>query len=137
MHSISGDQLTREMYQREVEGWEIFKRKDKKAYAAGYADDAVGFDLTGKLKDKTAAVNDIDAATVTDYEITDFQASSLAPDVALEHYLVRVAGEAAGKKFDLKMFVGAVFVRRDGRWLLRYFHNNAVDGPATLPQAPR
>jgi ketosteroid isomerase-like protein len=125
--TVDNDSLTAELYAREKAAWEIFLRKDKTAYAEGYAEDAIGFDLTGKLKDKSAAVDDINAAdTWTGYEIRDFAAESIAPGVALVHYFATVAGIVAGQPFEVRMFIGAIFVQRDGRWLLRYFQNTAT-----------
>ena len=122
------DPLTVELYQRELQGWETFMRKDKQAYAEGYAEDAIGFDISGeRVKDKAAAVNDINAADVWSfYEITDFKAALIAPDVALMHYFARVGGIKADQPFEVKIFIGALLVRRDGRWLLRYFQNTAA-----------
>jgi uncharacterized protein (TIGR02246 family) len=122
------DPLTAELYRREVEAWEIFKRKDKEAYARGIADDAIGCDLSGeRLKDKAATVNDINAVDVwTHYEIRDFKAEALAPDVALVHYFANVSGITAGQQFTVKIFIREVFVRRDGQWLVRYYQNTAA-----------
>lgn len=118
------DQLTAELYQREVAGWENFRRKDKLAYADAIADDAAGFDLTGTgLKNKLAVVNDVDLAEVTHYEMHDFQAHRITEDVALVHFFAKFSGEAAGRPFEIKMYIGEVFVRRQGRWLLRWFQN--------------
>jgi ketosteroid isomerase-like protein len=102
------DPLTAELYRREVEAWEIFKRKDNQAYAQGIADDAIGFDLSGeRVKDKAATVNDINAADVwTHYEIRDFKAESIAPDVALVHYLATVGGITAGGRSKLRYSSG-------------------------------
>ena len=126
-HSMN-DPLTAELYQREIQGWEIFKRKDKQADAELYADDAIGFDLSGeRVKNKAAAVDDINAADVwTYYEIADFKAEQIVPDMALVHYFARVGGITAGQPFEIKMFIGEVLVRRGERWLLRYFQNTAA-----------
>lgn len=124
---MNKNDLKDELYAREKAGWETFLRKDKAAYAEGYAEDAVGFDLTGKLKDKAAAVNDINSADKwTHYEMRDFAADLIAPGVALVHYSAAVAGVKDGRSFDVKFVLGAVFVQRDGRWLLRYFQNTTA-----------
>jgi ketosteroid isomerase-like protein len=129
---FSDDQLTAEFYQREVEGWENFRRKDKRAYADAIADDAAGYDLTGTgLKDKAAAVSDIDFATVTHYEMHDFQAHRISDEVALVHFFARFSGTVTGQPFEIEMFIGEVFVRRQGRWLLRWFQNTPAAAPGS------
>ena len=126
------DQLTAELYQRELAGWENFRRKDKLAYADAIADDAAGFDLTGTgLKDKTAVVNDVDLANVSHYEMHNFQAERISEDVALVHFFAKFSGDAAGRPFEIKMYIGEVFVRRDGCWLLRWFQNTPAE-PVTV-----
>jgi ketosteroid isomerase-like protein len=123
----SDDQLTAELYQREVQAWENFRRKDKRAYADAIADDAAGFDLTGSgLKHKLAVVNDVDLADVTHYEMHDYHAERISDDVALVHFFARFSGHAGGQPFEVKMFIGEIFVRREGRWLLRWFQNTAA-----------
>ena len=123
----SDDQLTAELYQREVEAWENFCRKDKLAYADAIADDAAGYDLTGTgLKDKTAVVSDVDLASITHYEMHDYRAQRISDDVALVHFFARFSGTANGQPFAIEMFIGEVFVRRQGRWLLRWFQNTAA-----------
>ena len=98
--------------------------RDKHAYADAIADDAAGFDLTGTgLKNKLAVVNDVDLANVTHYEMHDYQAHRIGDDVALVHFFAKFSGEAAGSPFEIKMYIGEVFVRRQGRWLLRWFQN--------------
>jgi ketosteroid isomerase-like protein len=120
----SDDQLTAELYQREVQAWENFRRKDKRAYADAIADDAAGFDLTGAgLKDKAAVVGDVDFADVTQYEMRDYQAHRISDDVALVHFFAKFSGTVSGQPFEIKMYIGEVFVRRQGRWLLRWFQN--------------
>ena len=120
----SDDQLTAELYQRELEGWENFKRKDKLAYAAAIADDAAGFDLTGVgLKNKAAVVGDVELADVTHYEMRDFKAERIADDVALVHFFASFSGIAGGQPFEISMFIGEVLVRREDRWLVRWFQN--------------
>jgi ketosteroid isomerase-like protein len=124
----SDDQLTAELYRREVEAWENFRRKDKRAYADAIADDAAGYDLTGTgLKDKAAVVNDVDLADVTHYEMHDYQAHRISDDVALVHFLAKFSGNAGGQPFEIAMYIGEVFVRREDRWMLRWFQNT----PAT------
>jgi len=123
----SDDPLAAELHRREVEGWENFRRKDKRAYADAIADDAAGFDLTGTgLKDKAAVVGDVDLATVTHYEMHDFQAHRISNGVALVHFLARFSGSADERPFEVVMYIGEVFVRRQGRWLLRWFQNTAA-----------
>ena len=127
--SSSGDRLTTELYQRELQGWENFKRKDKLAYAAAIADDAAGFDLTGVgLKHKAAIVADVDLADVTHYEMRDFKAERITDDVALVHFFASFSGTAEGQPIEVKMFIGEVLVKREGRWLVRWFQNSPV-GP--------
>ena len=121
------DPLTTELYRREIEAWEIFKRKDKQAYAEGIAEDVVGLDLSGQRKDKAATVNDINSADAwTDYEIRDFKAELIIPDVALIHYFATVSGLSAGQPFEVKFSIGEVMVRRGGQWLVRYYQNTAA-----------
>ena len=123
----SDDQLTAELYRREVEAWENFCRKDRLAYADAIADDAAGYDLTGTgLKDKAAVVRDIDFADVTHYGMHDYQAHRISDDVALVHFFAQFSGTTGGQPFQIKMFIGEVFVRREGRWLLRWFQNTAA-----------
>lgn len=120
----SDDPLTSELYRRELEGWENFRNKDKRAYAESIADDCTGFDLTGVgLKNKAAAVADVDLADVTHYDMRDFQAELIADNVALVHFFAHFTGTAAGEPFDISMFIGEVMVRRNGRWLVRWFQN--------------
>lgn len=127
---VKTNDVTAEFYAREKAAWEIFLRKDKAAYAEGYAEDAVGFDLSGKLQDKTAAVNSINAVDEwTHHEMRDFAADVIAPGVALVHYYATVGGVANGQPFEVRFAIGAVFIHRDGRWLLRYFQNTATAQP--------
>jgi len=123
------DPLTAELYQREIDAWENFTRKDKRAYAAAIADDVAGFDLTGTgLKDKLAVVNDVDLADVTHYEMSDFNAERISDDIALVHFFAAFSGTAAGQPIDVKMFIGELLVKREGRWLVRWFQNSPA-GP--------
>jgi len=127
------DPLTTELYRRELQGWENFRRKDKIAYAAAIADDAAGFDLTGVgLKDKAAAVADLDLADITHYEMRDFKAERIADDVALVHFFAHFTGTTAGQPFDISMFIGEVMVRRNGRWLVRWFQNTPAARSASF-----
>lgn len=121
------DLLTAELYRREIAAWEVFQRKDKQAYAGGIAEDVIGFDLTGQRKGKAATVNDVDAAEAwTHYEVHDFRAETLAPDVALVHYFATVGGINAGQSFEVKFLIGEVMIRRGGQWLVRYYQNTAA-----------
>jgi len=131
MHPID-DQLTAELYQRELQGWENFRRKNKQAYADSIADDCAGFDLTGTgLKNKAAAVADLDLADVTHYEMRDFKAERIADDVALAHFFAHFTGTAGGQPFDISMFIGELMVKRNGRWLVRWFQNTPVSSSAS------
>lgn len=121
------DALIAELYERECKGWETFRRKDAAAYAEGYAEDAIGFDISGAgLKDKAAAVADIYAAELKHYDMTGFRAEEIAPGVALVHYYASMSGTANGEPFEVRMFIGQVLVKQGERWLLRYFQNTAV-----------
>jgi len=53
----------------------------------------------------------------------DFKTEQIADDVALVHFFARFSGTAGDQPFKISMFIGEVMVRRNGRWLVRWFQN--------------
>jgi len=114
--------------QREKEGWETFKNKDAKGYAATCAPEYTGVFADGAGEHNLqSAIDSMKEITLHSYSLSGFKLTPLGPNAALMTYSA-VANEAMGNAApqDIKLAVSNVWVKRGGEWKSLRYHETEV-----------
>jgi uncharacterized protein (TIGR02246 family) len=102
----------------EHDGWEAYKKKDKKAYGDLLTDDFVGSFADGQPPhDKNSALASMDQVTLNNYSLSNFKVKTISPDAALltcDADVTLTVGN--GKPETSKLYVSDLYVKRGGAW---------------------
>jgi len=107
--------------------WDAFKKKDKKAYSDLLADDFEGVENDGEgTRNKTHAVNEIDASNIYNYSLAFFKLVPLAPDVAFVRYEITMEFPPKAQIRYSRVYVSELWLKRDGQWKERHHQETRV-----------
>ena len=123
----SAASLQATLEQREKEGWESFKNKDGKAYAALCAEEYTGVYEDGAGEhDLNSALESMNQITINSYQLGDLQVTALGPNAAMVRYTAEANVTLGdGPAQDSKMAVTDIWVKRGGQWKsVRYQETN-------------
>src|SRR5581483_2611344 len=114
--SSGGLQSTLEKMERE--GWEAYKKKDKKAYGDLLTNDFVGSFADGQAPhDKQSALASMDQVTLNNYSLSNFKVKTIGPDAALLSCNAEVTLTIGNAKPETsKLYVSDLYVKRGGQW---------------------
>jgi hypothetical protein len=107
--------------------WDAFQKKDKKAYSDLLADDfaAVEDDNQG-MRTKTAAAGEVDRSNINKYNLYALKVIPLNPNAALVTYELTMLFPPKVKFRFKRVLVSELWVKRDGKWLERYYQETHV-----------
>lgn len=123
----SSTRLT-ELFQSKITTeWEAFKKKDKKSYSDLLADDfaAVEDDNQG-MRNKAAAVAEIDRSVVSDYHLFALKVIPLNSDSALVTYELTLQFPPKATVRFKRVMVSEIWIKRKGQWKERYYQETHV-----------
>jgi hypothetical protein len=107
--------------------WQDFKERKKDAYAAGLTDDNTAVWADGKgIRDKAAAVKDMDSFALDSYSLSNFKITPLGTNAAMATYGAKVVGAVDGQKLNLNLAVTEVWVKRGGHWKELRYHESEI-----------
>lgn len=107
--------------------WDAFKNRDKQAYSNLLADDfaAVEDDNQG-MRNKSAAVAEIDRSVVNDYHLFALTVIPLDPDSALVTYEITLQFPPKSTVHFKRVLVSEVWIKRNKQWKERYYQETHV-----------
>jgi hypothetical protein len=107
--------------------WDAFQKKDKKAYSDLLADDfaAVEDDNQG-MRTKDAAAAEVDRSNINRYNLYALKVIPLNPNAALVTYELTMLFPPKVKFRFKRVLVSELWVKRDGKWLERYYQETHV-----------
>jgi len=107
--------------------WDAFQKKDKKAYSDLLADDfaAVEDDNQG-MRTKTGAASEVDRSNINKYNLYALKVIPLNPNAALVTYELTMLFPPKVKFRFKRVLVSELWVKRDGKWLERYYQETHV-----------
>jgi len=113
--------------QREKQGWEAFKNKDKTAFAAIVTDDytAVIADGSGE-RDLTGTLDAMKEITINSYTLSDFKLTWIGSNAALLHYRASANYTIGNQTISGKLAVGDIWVKRGGQWKSLRYHETEM-----------
>ncbi len=107
--------------------WEALKTKDKKAYADLLADDFEGVETDGRgERTKGQAVSEVANENVFHYTLWGLKVTPLGPDAAFVVYEVTMEFPPRSVLRYSRVYVGEVWVKRDGRWRELHYQETHV-----------
>ena len=114
-HHDSALQSTLE--QRETQGWESFKNKDRNGFAAIVAGDytAVLADGNGE-RDLQGTLDSMKEITINSYRLSEFKLTSLSSNAALLRYQASANYTIGTQPISGKLAVSDIWVKRGSQW---------------------
>jgi len=119
--TMTDDELTRQIAARVSAMWDAYLSQDVVRHNAFLADDYLAVFPDGTARAGKPTPQDIAAALMTRYTLSNLHAELLAPGVALVTYVGEVEGPSGGQIIRAKYSVGNVWVLRNGNWVNRYY----------------
>ncbi len=109
------------------QGWQDFKDHKKDAFGAVQADDVTQVWADNKPpRGKAAIMKDMDAWTLDSFTLSSMKITSLGADAAMATYQAKVAGTAAGQKFNETLAVTEVWSKQGSDWKCRRYHESEI-----------
>jgi len=107
--------------------WDAFQKKDKKAYSDLLADDfaAVEDDNQG-MRTKDAAAAEVDRSNINKYNLYALKVIPINPSAALVTYELTMLFPPKVKFRFKRVLVSELWLKRDGKWLERYYQETHV-----------
>lgn len=121
VHTANQDDLTRILAARLREVWDAYQRLDAPAHNAILTDDYTAVHPDGSVHPRPPTAQEIAAAPIGDYSLTEVRAVPLGPDSALVNYLADVDVPSNGSPMRVKFVVGEIWLKRSGQWKCRYY----------------
>lgn len=116
-HNVSIPEMTEAISARLVAQWEAWKNQDAVTNNANIADDFHSFWPDGSRHTGKPTAQQMSEQPITGYKLSQFRVVPVGSDAALVTYFADV--ETPGDKEEHHMAVGEVWVKRNGRWLIR------------------
>ena len=102
----------------EREAWEVFKKKDWKAFDRLLTPDFVWIDDGGIIAGRAATVKYFTGFDIADFTMQDVKVTAFGPGVAFVTYNVTLQGRFQGEPIPAKpSYIGSGYVKRGGRWV--------------------
>ena len=120
-----GNTLREEIVAQERAELDSLKAGDMAAFANFLADDAVFLDAAGAAG-KAEVMKNTAGFRLREYTMTDVRFVALATDSGLIAYRMAETGTSHGKEFAAKVYVSALWLKRDGRWLCVFSQETAA-----------
>ena len=99
--------------------WDAYRKGDATAYNAQLSDDYTAVHPDGTVHSRKPTTQEIQAAPIGEYILSDIRVVPTGPETALANYLATV--EVPGENAKLvKFYVGELWVKQAGRWKCRY-----------------
>ena len=124
--ATTNDEPTRAIGAQLHKLWDCYKNLDAAGHNAILTDDYTAVHPDGSIHHKPTA-QQIAAAPIRGYSLTDLHAAPLAPGIALANYIAEVEAGTAASPIHLKWVVGEVWINQAGVWKCRYYQ------PTPLP----
>jgi hypothetical protein len=118
----SDSALLATLEQRERQGWEAFKNKDRNGFSAIATDDytAVIADGNGE-RDLQGTLDSMKEITINSYTLSDFKLTSMGSNAALLRYKASASYTIGTQPITGKLAVSDIWVKRGSQWkTLRY-----------------
>jgi ketosteroid isomerase-like protein len=123
---MTNDELTQQIAARVSAMWDAYSAQDAVCHNAFLADDYVAIFPDGTARAGKPTPQDIAAAQMSRYTLSNLHTELLAPGVALVTYAAAVEGPSGGQIIHVTYSVGNVWVLRNGSWLNRYYQGTPV-----------
>jgi len=120
-----GNALREKIVAQERAELDSLKAGDMAAFANFLADDAVFLDAAGAAG-KAEVMKNTAGFRLREYTMTDVRFVALAADSGLITYRMAETGTSHGKEFAAKVYVSALWLKRDGRWLCVFSQETAA-----------
>jgi hypothetical protein len=125
----STDTRANGLINKELQTWELEKKKDKSGYAALIAPHFLAITDRG-LMSTAQNLQEIDDMTVETYSTSNFKVNFLTEDVALLTYRAKWKGLYKEMPFDESNYSAALWVRHGDEWLDEYYQETIIHPPA-------
>jgi hypothetical protein len=128
MAASAGNSKLRTLLEANVKTeWDAFQKKDRKAYSDLLADDfaAVEDDNQG-MRTKTAAAGEVDRSVINKYYLYALKVVPLNSNAALVTYELTMLFPPQAKVRFKRVLVSELWLKRDGKWLERYYQETRV-----------
>jgi len=100
--------------------WDAYRKGDATAHNAHLTDDYTAVHPDGSVHSRKPTAQEIQAAPIGEYILSDIRVVPTGPETALANYLATV--EVPGENAKLvKFYVGELWVKQAGRWKCRYY----------------
>ena len=111
--------------------WDMWKRKDAKAFEALLADDFYDVYLSGEVANKEELMKGFNDAELLDFKFGDIDVVHLSNDMRLLVYRAHVRGRIGSKESEYDVDVTAAWRRDKDGWKSVFYRENLV--PEKLP----
>lgn len=112
-------EVTEAIYARLLTQWDAWKNRDAASNNAVIADDFQAISADGLLRTGKPTAQQMAEQPITDYKLSEFRVVTVGADSALVTYFANV--KTPGEIAEFRMAVGEVWVKRNGRWVIRAF----------------
>ncbi len=112
-------EVTEAIYARLLTQWDAWKNRDAASNNAVMADDFQAISADGLLRTGKPTAQQMAEQPITDYKLSEFRVVTVGADSALVTYFANV--KTPGEIAEFRMAVGEVWVKRNGRWVIRAF----------------
>jgi hypothetical protein len=122
------DSALKEMFDAKIKTeWDAIKNKDKKAYGELLADDyqGVGIDNRGE-RNKIQSINDLADGNIYQYSLWGLKVIPLGTDAAFVIYEVTMQFPPRAQIRYTRVYIGALWVKRGGKWLELHYQETHV-----------
>jgi len=118
------DEITDAIYARLVAQWEGWKNQDPAPNDAIIADDYHSVVFDGSRSAGKPSVQQMAEQPISGYKISEFRIVLVGADQALVTYLAKITSPSVSDEFH--MFVGELWVKRNGQWQIRAFSGTLI-----------
>jgi hypothetical protein len=123
---MTNDELTLQIAPRVSAMWDAYRTQDAVRHNALLADDYMAIFPDGTARAGKPTPQDIAAASMSRYTLSNLHTELLAPGVALVTYAATVEGPSGGQIVHATYSVGNVWVLRNGSWVNRYYQGTPL-----------
>jgi ketosteroid isomerase-like protein len=113
------DALGEQIVAQERAGLDALKTGDLTAFAASTADGAIFVDAHGPAT-KAEVMEHTEEFRLHDYTMTDVRFIPLSADFGLVIYTLTESGTSHGKEFSARVYVSALWLKRQGKWVCAF-----------------
>lgn len=126
--SAQDDPLQRQILAKERQELERLKTGDYAQFGSLLADDAVFVDAQGAAK-KSTVIEHTFGCRLQDYTIQDPKFVRVSGNSGLLSYTITETGTSHGRPFSIKVYVSALWAKRNGKWLCLFSQETAAHAP--------